>query len=115
MIFGLNLGGPTSASNVTRALLVRLQCGSAAAQCGKAAPFRPGLFQFLGGYASSTEAQPQKDLKASVRKGRAFPHCAAAKPQAESHDDSVSEKGRAASKIHEAALVPQRRERFQTS
>jgi len=30
--------------------------GSAAAQCGKPVAFRSGLFQFLGGYASSSEA-----------------------------------------------------------
>jgi hypothetical protein len=33
--------------------------GSAAAQCGKAMPFRSGLL-ISGGYASSSEAQPQK-------------------------------------------------------
>jgi hypothetical protein len=37
--------------------------GSAAAQCGRPVAFRSSLFQFLGGYASSSEAQPQKDFE----------------------------------------------------
>jgi hypothetical protein len=43
----------------------------AAAQCGKAPPFRAWAFIF-------PEAQPQEELVRAGRKAKGFPHCAAA-------------------------------------
>ena len=48
-------------------------CGSAAAQCGKAQPFRINALSF-------PEAEPQ-ELWVGERKAEGFPHCAAAKPR----------------------------------
>jgi hypothetical protein len=46
----------------------------AAAQCGKAQPFRAWVFIF-------TEAEPQEELLRAGRKAIGFPHCAAASPK----------------------------------
>src|SRR6266536_1310692 len=53
-------------------------CGSAAAQCGKALPYRQ-LSKNDWRLRLPSEAQPQKK-KEERRKGAAFPHCAAAQP-----------------------------------
>ncbi len=51
--------------------------GSAAAQCGKAQPFRRGFSKTL-----FPEAEPQERNRVGVgRKAIGFPHCAAAEPQ----------------------------------
>src|SRR6266511_1768093 len=53
-------------------------CGFAAAQCGKALPYRQ-LSKNDWRLRLPSEAQPQKK-KEERRKGAAFPHCAAAQP-----------------------------------
>ncbi len=56
-----------------------ITCGFAAAQCGKALPFRqPSIF--IARLRLAPRGIASASIKAILRKGVAFPHCAAAKP-----------------------------------
>ncbi len=67
-------------SRYSRSMILEsgVSSGLAAAQRGEVSPYRKTP-KSPGGYASF-EAQPQR-IKRKLRKGRAFPHCAAAKPR----------------------------------
>ena len=47
-------------------------CGFAAAQCGKALPYRCSLSRIPGGYASFTRQSLMKETNSARRKGAAF-------------------------------------------
>jgi hypothetical protein len=70
---------PDSAVRLTKRLYHSIYiCGFAAAQCGKALPYRL-VSKNHWRLRLPVEAQPQKK-KRKCRKGGAFPHCAAAEP-----------------------------------